>query len=66
MLRYDWPWAGASWNLRADVYNVFDNGAVTWVDEIAEYRRNVPSEYYREPLAYQTPRRVRLGCGVSF
>ena len=66
MLRYDWRMAGADWYLRLDGYNVFDNGAITAVDDVAEWPQNAPNELYLEPIDYQTPRRVRLGFGVSF
>ncbi len=66
MLRYDWRWAGTDWNLRVDAYNIFDNGAVFAVDDLAEWPRSTPNETYLEPVDYQTPRRVRFGFGVSF
>jgi outer membrane receptor protein involved in Fe transport len=67
MLKYDFLAAGIQWNVRADIFNVFDNQGVDWYWEFAEDSWNgAPDPYYGEPLMYQTPRSVRFGFGVSF
>jgi hypothetical protein len=66
MLRYDWRWAATDWHLRVDAYNVFDNGAVTAVEQYAEWPMGTPFRNYLEPIDFQEPRRVRFGFGVSF
>ena len=66
MARYDFRLGSLEGNLRLDVLNVFDNHAVTEVEERAEDATGAPDPYYRETIAHQTPRRVRLGVGVSF
>lgn len=66
MVRYDFHLGDLDMNLRLDVFNVFDNSAVTGVYEIAELANGAPNPYYGQPTAHQPPRRVRLGLGARF
>ncbi len=66
MARYDLRFGGLDLNLRVDVFNVFGNHAATEVEERAEDDTGAPAPYYGEAFAYQTPRRVRFGVGLSF
>jgi hypothetical protein len=66
MAKYDWRMGGTDWTLRLDVFNVFDNAYETEVNEFAEQATGAPDPYYREPVHHQTPRRIRLGFGMSF
>ena len=67
MLKYDLSTLGAGWNVRVDVFNVFDAQNALWESFVAEYPSNGdPYEGYGEPFGYQPPRTVRLGFGVSF
>ena len=52
--------------LRADVFNVFNFANATDFDEYGDLPSGAPNETYRQPLAYQTPRYVRLGFDLSF
>lgn len=66
MGRWDFRLAGLDPNLRLDVFNVFDNHAVTEVAERAEDDTGAANPYYGKTMANQTPRRVRIGMGLSF
>jgi outer membrane receptor protein involved in Fe transport len=67
MLKYEFAALGLDWNVRADVFNVFDNAAEEWNHHFAEQAWNgVPNEHFGETQYYQTPRSVRFGFGVSF
>jgi outer membrane receptor protein involved in Fe transport len=63
---YRFALGGLDLSLRVDVFNVFDNDAVTEVEERAEDDAGAPNPLYGEALVHQIPRRVRLGFGVSF
>jgi hypothetical protein len=66
LLRYDFNIAGLNWWVRADAFNLFNNSAVTEVDEAGEYWWFEPNPSYGFPTVYQAPRTVRLGFGFSF
>jgi hypothetical protein len=66
MLRYDFRAAGIDWFVRAETFNVFHNQTVTEVDEIGEWGCGTPNETHGFPTAFQRPRTVRLGFGLSF
>ena len=66
LLRYDFTAAGINWWVRVDAFNVFNNSAVTEVDEAGEYWWFEPNEHYGQPEFYQAARTVRLGFGLSF
>jgi hypothetical protein len=66
MARYDFRLAGLDLDFRIDVFNVFDNHAVTEVQERAEDATGAPDPTYGEAITHQTPRRVRFGVGVRF
>jgi outer membrane receptor protein involved in Fe transport len=67
MLKYAFDAAGFEWFFRADVFNVFNNDAEIWVDQLGEDPGNgVPNEYFGLPVYYQAPRSVRFGFGLSF
>jgi hypothetical protein len=63
---YRFPLGGLDLVLRVDIFNVFDNDAVTEVEERAEDDAGAPNPLYGEAVVHQVPRRVRLGFGVSF
>ena len=70
MVKYDFRW-GVDWFVRLDVFNFFNNHAVTEVDEFAEEDTSSPPNYLLNPnyglaRAYQSPRSVRFGFGLSF
>ena len=65
-VKYDWQWLGADWNVRVDAFNVTNNDSVELVDEFADNWTGGPNPSYLMPWHHQTPRRVRLGFGVSF
>ncbi|MCU0275027.1 MAG: TonB-dependent receptor, partial [Acidimicrobiales bacterium] len=66
MARYQFRLGALDVSLRLDVFNLFDNDAVTEVEERAEDDAGAPNPLYGEAVAHQTARRVRLGFGVSF
>ena len=66
MARYDVRLGGADLSFRLDVFNVFDNHAETEVVERAEDATGAANPDYLATIAHQTPRRVRLGIGLSF
>jgi len=66
MARYNVELGPAAGYVRLDAFNLFDNQAVSEVDEFAEYSSSAANPDYLRPLGYQTPRRVRLGVGVTF
>jgi outer membrane receptor protein involved in Fe transport len=66
MARYDFHFHGVDLNLRFDVFNVFNKHAVTRVDEVGEDDTGAASPTYGLPVAFQPPRRIRLGIGASF
>jgi hypothetical protein len=57
---------GAEWQLRLDVFNVFNNDAAAEVNQIAERENFEGNPSYLLPQIYQEPRSVRLGFAVSF
>jgi len=67
MLKYAFAAAGLDWNVRVDVFNVFNNDAEVWNSHFAERAWNgVPNEHFGEPEYHQAPRSVRFGFGMSF
>jgi hypothetical protein len=52
--------------VRLDVFNVFDNDAVTRLDEFGELDNGETNPTYSETINHQNPRRVRFGVGASF
>jgi hypothetical protein len=66
MARWDFRFGGLDWSLRLDVFNVFDQHAVTEVVERAEDDTGAANPYYGMTTANQTARRVRIGMGLSF
>ncbi|GLS26404.1 TonB-dependent receptor [Marinibactrum halimedae] len=49
-----------------DVFNVFNNDAVTEVNEYADTDGGQPNPNYRLPSSYQSPRMIRLGLRYDF
>jgi outer membrane receptor protein involved in Fe transport len=67
MVRYTFSAVGLEWQVRADVFNVFNNDSELWVQHFAEDTGNgIPQDTYGLPEFYQAPRSVRLGFGLSF
>jgi hypothetical protein len=67
MLGYGRTTAGIDWDVRLDVFNVFNTHGVLWADHYAEDTGDgEPNELYGETLYYQTPRSVRFGLRLSF
>jgi len=66
MARYSFQLGAATMSVRLDLFNAFDNHAVVRVDEDGELSNGEANPTYGEAIEYQTPRRVRLGIGVSF
>ncbi|MBI4915549.1 MAG: TonB-dependent receptor [Acidobacteria bacterium] len=66
MAKYDVKLGGMSAYVRADVFNVFNQDAVTEVDEFAEYNSSATNPDYGKAIGYQSPRRVRFGVGIKF
>jgi hypothetical protein len=66
MGRWGFRLAGLDCDLRLDVFNVFDQHAVTEVVESAEDDTGAANPYYGMTTANQTARRVRIGMGLSF
>jgi hypothetical protein len=71
MIKYDFGLVGLDWNVRLDVFNIFNNQAVTEVNEYSEQESSSPPNYvadpnYKLPTHYQQPRAVRFGVGVNF
>jgi outer membrane receptor protein involved in Fe transport len=66
MVKYDFRMAGLNWNVRLDVFNMFDFDAVTYYSEAAGTDSGAPDDSFEQPVYQQTPRRVRLGVGLSF
>jgi hypothetical protein len=66
MARYSIQLGAVTMSVRLDLFNAFDSHAVVQVDEVGELRNGETNPTYGEAIAYQTPRRVRLGFGLSF
>jgi len=66
MARYSIQLGKVTLDLRLDVFNVFDNHAVVQVDEFGDLATGEANPTYGKATEYQSPRRVRLGVGVSF
>jgi len=67
MLKQVFTAAGLEWNIRLDVFNVFNNDAEVWNYHFAERSWNgVPYEYFGETEYHQAPRSIRFGFGMSF
>jgi outer membrane receptor protein involved in Fe transport len=66
MARYNFRLGNVEMNLRLDVFNVFDNDAVTRLDEFGELDNGETNPTYGETINHQNPRRVRFGIGASF
>jgi hypothetical protein len=67
MLKYALSIGGLDWNVRVDVFNVFNNHAELWNYEWAENGSNgVPDEHFGETEYYQNPRSVRFGLALNF
>jgi len=66
MARYSIQLGNVTMDFRLDVFNTFDNHAVVRVDETGEFSNGEANPTYGEAIEYQSPRRVRLGIGVSF
>lgn len=52
--------------LRADVFNIFNFRGVNDLNEFGELNNGATNPNYRAPIAYQTPRYVRLGFDLTF
>jgi len=52
--------------LRADIFNVFNFEEATDFRERGDLSSGLPDPNYRKPIAYQTPRYVRLGFDWQF
>ncbi len=57
---------GGNLVLRADIFNVFNQDAVTSFEERGETNQGAPSANRFKPIAYQTPRYVRFGFDLDF
>jgi hypothetical protein len=66
LVRYDFAVAGLDWWVRADAFNVFNNSTTTEVDEGGERWWFTPNPTYGFTTAYQAPRTIRVGFGVTF
>ena len=66
MARYSIQLGAVTMSVRLDLFNAFDSHAVVQVDEVGELQNGEANPTYGEAIAYQTPRRVRFGVGVSF
>jgi outer membrane receptor protein involved in Fe transport len=66
MARYSIQLGTVTMSLRLDLFNAFDNHAAVRVDELGELDNGEANPTYSETIAYQTPRRVRFGFGLSF
>jgi hypothetical protein len=67
MLGYGRTTAGIDWDVRLDVFNVFNTHGVLYVSDWAEDAGDgEPYDDFGEPLYFQTPRSVRLGLRLSF
>jgi outer membrane receptor protein involved in Fe transport len=66
MVKYDFQMAGLDWNVRLDVFNLFDFNAVTYYSETAGTASGTPDDSFQQPIYQQTPRRVRFGVGLNF
>jgi len=66
MVKYDFRLAGLDWNVRLDIFNLLDNDSVTYYSETAGTASGTPDASFGEPIYQQTPRRVRLGFGLTF
>jgi outer membrane receptor protein involved in Fe transport len=65
-LQYFFDAAGIDWRLRVDVFNFFGDDTATELDEFGENDYGEPNPYHMDPIAYQRPRSVRFGVGMSF
>lgn len=69
-LRYTVPSSivplGGDLALRADVFNVFNSKAVTDSWEFGDTSTGAVDVNYKSPVAYQTPRYVRIGFDLTF
>lgn len=66
MFRYAFQLGMFEADLRMDVFNVFDNHAVTRVYETAETAVGEPDPHYGVVTGHQPPRTMRFGVGVRF
>ncbi len=66
MVKYDFQMAGLDWNVRLDIFNVFDFDAVRYYSETAGTASGGADDSFQEPVYYQDPRRVRFGFGINF
>lgn len=57
---------GLEGTLRLDVFNLFNNQAVTWYNSFGQLSDDSPNSNYRKPVTYQTPRYVRLQFRLGF
>jgi outer membrane receptor protein involved in Fe transport len=57
---------GGNLVLRADIFNVFNQDAVTSFEERGETNQGALSANRFKPIAYQTPRYVRFGFDLDF
>jgi outer membrane receptor protein involved in Fe transport len=65
-VKYNFKVAGLDMNVRADVFNVFDNDTVTQVNEFAEQANGAVQPNYLRATDFQSARRVRFGLGLHF
>ena len=52
--------------LRADIFNIFDLEAETDLNEFGEDGGGNPNVNYLSPIAYQSPRSIRVGFDLAF
>ncbi len=65
--KYNWNLGDrANLQLRADVFNIFDQDTVTEVDEGADEESGAVNTTYLEPTRFQRPRGVRFMVGIDF
>jgi hypothetical protein len=57
---------GGNLVLRADIFNVFNQDAITSLEERGETGQGGRNNNYAKPIAYQDPRYVRFGFDLEF
>jgi hypothetical protein len=66
MVRYDFQAAGIDWNVRMDVFNLFNQQSSNEVREFSGTATFGIDAGFLETTHYQPPRTVRFGFGLSF
>jgi hypothetical protein len=66
MIRYDFMAAGIDWNVRMDVFNLFDQSNSIQHREFSGTSSYGVQAGFLEVTHYHQPRAVRFGFGLSF